>query len=109
MTSGFPAAFAELEIFSSWALPTERERHDRRRNSTLSEARQFYDAMLPVLPAALDHLNTFDLKDLPPAERRLLCLCLALVEAAVAVEMFEEVDPPYLMTLERFVPTHDRV
>jgi hypothetical protein len=107
MTSGFPAGFAELETFADWALATERARHHRRRSSTLSETRQFYYAMLPVLPAALDHLNKFDLETLPQAERSLLCLCLALVEAAVAVEMFEEVDPPYLMTLDRFVPTHD--
>jgi hypothetical protein len=109
MTSGLPAVFAQLEMFESWALPTEHERHNRRRSGTLREAQQFYDAMLPVLPAALDHLNMFDLKTLPTAERTLLYLCLALVEAAVAVEMFEEVNPPYLMTLDRFVPTHDRV
>jgi hypothetical protein len=109
MTSGLPANFAQLEIFASWALPTEYERHNRRRGSTLREAQEFYNAMLPVLPVALDHLNKFDLKNLPTAERTLLCLCLALVEAAVAVEMFEEVNPPYLMTLDRFVPTHDRM
>jgi len=60
------------------------------------------------LPAALDHLNTFKLDGLPEAELRLLYLCLAMVEAAAAVEMFDEVNPPYLMPVERFEPVHDR-
>jgi hypothetical protein len=59
------------------------------------------------LPAALDHLNGFPLSDLPEPERRLLHLCLAMIEAAMAVEMFQEVNPPYLMPVDRFEPVHD--
>ena len=104
----FPERFSALEMFGSWALPTERERHDRKSASSLTEIRAFYDAMLPVLPAALDYLNGFDLNELPTAERRLLDLCLAMVEAAMAIEMFGDADPPYLMSLDRFEPVHDR-
>jgi hypothetical protein len=63
--------------------------------------------MMIALPRALEHLNGFALADLPEAERRLLDLCLASVEASMAVEMFDAVNPPYLMPVERFVPSHD--
>ncbi len=107
MSSGFPERFAALEPFADWALPTERERHARICAASLAEVRAFYDAMLIALPAALEHLNRFELDGLPEPERRLLDLCLCVVEAAMAVEMFDMVNPPYLMPLERFVPTHD--
>jgi len=107
MSNCFPAKFAGLEQFAAWALPTERERNRKKDSSSLAEVRAFYDALLPVLPEALDHLAGFEVEALPDAERRLLYLCLSMVEASMAIEMFEEVNPPYLMSLDRFVPTHD--
>jgi hypothetical protein len=44
---------------------------------------------------------------MPKPQARLLRLCLAMVEAAMAVEMFNEADPPYLMPVARFEPVHD--
>jgi hypothetical protein len=108
MSGNLPAGFSALDPFLSWALPSERERHAKAIASSMAQVREFYDAMLPVLPGALDHLNTFKLDGLPEAELRLLNLCLAMVEAAAAVEMFDEVNPPYLMPVERFEPVHDR-
>jgi hypothetical protein len=107
MSGFFPEGFAQLDPFAGWALPTERERHAQKNASSMEEVQAFYDAMLPILPNALDHLNRFPLNDLPEPERRLLDLCLAMVEAAMAVEMFNAVKPPYLMPLERFEPVHD--
>jgi hypothetical protein len=103
----FPQAFAQLEPFSSWALPTERARHAKTNASSMAEVRAFYDAMLPILPAALEHLNEFALSDLPAPEQPLLDLCLAMVEAAMTVENFGAVNPPFLMPLDRFEPVHD--
>lgn len=107
MSAAFPEAFAALEPFADWALPSERERHARKSRASLAEVRAFYDAMLSALPAVLEHLNRFELAALPEPERRLLDLSLAMVEAAAAIEMFSEVNPPYLMPVERFVPVHD--
>jgi hypothetical protein len=107
MTGIFSAAFAALEPFADWALPSERQRHEKKSGSTMAEVQAFYDAFLPLLPDALDYLNGFELSDLPAAERRLLDLCLAMVEAGMAVEMFGEVSPAYLMAGSRFVPVHD--
>jgi hypothetical protein len=73
----------------------------------MAEVQAFYDAMLPLLPVALDHLNGFPLGAMPEPQARLLRLCLAMVEAAMAVEMFNEADPPYLMPVARFEPVHD--
>jgi hypothetical protein len=103
----FPDGFTQLEAFESWALPTERERHARKSSASMAEVRAFYDAMLPILPVALDHLNGFALTDLPEPERRLLDLCLAMTEAASTIENFGAVNPPYLMSVDRFVPVHD--
>jgi hypothetical protein len=108
MSGVLPEGFQELEPFASWALPTERERHAAISAASIGEVKQFYDAMLPVLPEALDHLNAIPLAALPERERTLLNLCLAMAEAAMAVEMFGEVNPPYLMPVSRFEPVHDR-
>jgi hypothetical protein len=105
--SAFPETFAALEPFADWALPTERQRHERKSRASFAELRAFYDTMLAALPGILEHLNTFELAGLPAPERRLLDLSLATVEAAMAVEMFSEVNPPYLMPVERFEPVHD--
>ena len=102
-----PDGFAALEAFESWALPTERERHARKSAASLGEAQAFYDAMLPILPGALDYLNGFSLTELPEPERRLFDLCLAVIEAASAIENFGAVNPPYLMPVVRFEPVHD--
>ena len=107
MSGSFPDGFLALEPFADWALPTERQRHERKSRASFAEVRAFYDTMLPVLPSILEHLNQFELAALPEPERRLLDLSFAMVEAAMAVEMFSEVNPPYLMPVERFVPVHD--
>jgi len=107
MSGGLPGGFAALAAFEDWALATERERHARKSAASLAEVQAFYDAMLPLLPGALDHLNGFALNAMPEPELRLLNLCLALVEAASAVENFGAVNPPYLMPVDRFEPVHD--
>jgi hypothetical protein len=103
----FPEGFAQLEPFAPWALPTERARHAKKNASSMVEVQAFYDAMLPILPGALEHLSGFALSDLPAPGRRLLDLCLAMVEAAMAIENFGAVSPPFLMSLDRFEPVHD--
>ena len=89
-----PAPFADLEAFADWALPTERERHDRRLNSTLDALRNYYSTLLPRMEAMVEHLNGFDLATMPAPEKRLLYMGLMFIEAAVAVEMFKDPDIP---------------
>lgn len=108
MTQYFPDGFGALERFQDWACETELARHAKKGSVPYREVQAFYDAMLPLLPDALDHLNRFDLKALPEPEQHLLRLCLAMIEASMAVELFEDANPKYLMPLERFFPVHDQ-
>jgi len=107
MSGVFPDGFAALEPFATFALPTERARHAAIHAASLAEVQAFYDAMLPGLPGVLDHLNGFPLSDMPAPQRRLLDLCVAMAEAAMAIENYGAVNPPYLMPVDRFVPVHD--
>ena len=84
-----PAAFGALQPFvSDWAHPTNAARLARRMASTMDEIQAFYDAMLPLIEAALAHLDQFPLGQLPPAEEALYHLVLAAGEAAVSVEIY---------------------
>lgn len=104
----FPSRFGALEQYSDFARETELERAETINARPFSEIVTFYDAMLPLLPEALDYLNTFDVKVLPREEANLLRLCLAMVEASMAVELFEDTNPKYLMPIKRFFPEHDK-
>jgi hypothetical protein len=103
----FPSRFAALEPYSDFARETELDRAETINARPFREIVAFYDAMLPLLSEALDYLNTFDVKALPREEANLLRLCLAMVEASMAVELFEDTDPKYLMPIRRFFPEHD--
>ncbi len=99
-----PPQFADLEPFVDWSLPTENTRLEKRLTSTMDEIRAFYDAFLPRATEALTYLNDFALNDMPDAEQHLFRLTLSFIEAANAVEVFQQqavVDgfPP-----ERFLP-----
>ena len=84
-----PAGYADLESFVPlWSLPTEPERHARRKASTMDEIQAFYDAMLARIDEILAYLDTFPLDGLPEAETRLFNLALSLAEIAPAVEFF---------------------
>ncbi|WP_332812783.1 hypothetical protein [Sphingomonas sp.] len=104
----FPSRFGALEQYSDFARESELDRAETINARPFGEIVAFYDAMLPLLPEALDYLNTFDVKALPREEANLLRLCLAMVEASMAVELFEDTDPKYLMPIRRFFPEHDK-
>lgn len=83
-----PAGFADLEEFvAAWALPTVAERIAARCNAPMSEIRAFYQAAQPRLDAMLAHLDGAALNAMAPMDARLMQLALALVQAAVAVEI----------------------
>lgn len=102
MTASLPEGFRHLEPFLAWALETEPERAGRRLASRFEDVKALYDAVLPSLPAALDHLKAFRVEELPPASRTLLLLLLAYAEAALAVENFGQVTVPQGFELAKF-------
>lgn len=88
MSGVLPAGFADLEPFAAyWAQPTVAERIAARCNAPMADIRAFYDAAQPRLEAMLAHLDGADVAALAPADERLMLLALALVQAAVAVEI----------------------
>ncbi len=108
MTNLLPSEFADLEPYLVWAQSTELARHQVRVSRSIEEIRAFYDAVLPRIEAILEYLNAFPLDDMPEQEHRLLELSLGLVEAANAVEMFEEPGMRYGFPIERFTPKHHK-
>jgi predicted naringenin-chalcone synthase len=84
-----PAGFAALEPYvDAWAHATNAARLERRMSSSMDEIEAFYNTMLPLIEAALAHLDRFPLGQLPPAEQTLYHLVLAAGEAAVSVEIY---------------------
>jgi hypothetical protein len=86
----FPGAFADLEPFASWALPSERERYARRLSSSMDDLQALYDTAFPRLEAMLDYLDGFELRALPDDASRLLWLCYSLVNISFPVEVWRQ-------------------
>ena len=105
----FPAEFGMLEPYSNWVLADEVARRNKCVASSMEEIQGFYDTMLASMDGILGHLNEFSLDALPNAEQNLLALVLAFVEAAISVEMFEQPEITYGISIERFRPLHHLV
>jgi hypothetical protein len=89
--SALPAGFAALEPYlSGWALESSAARAARRGDSTPAERQAFYDAIVPLLPAALDLLDAKPFAAHDAAEQNLMNLCLAAAHVALAVEALGE-------------------
>ena len=101
-----PESFQSLELFSAWALATERERRAKRLSSSMEEIQAFYDALFPQLEAAVAYLDQFPLAELPAQAQPLYYLTLALVEVTSAVELyhhphiFEAIEPDRFRRVE---------
>ncbi|MQY24131.1 hypothetical protein [Nocardia macrotermitis] len=90
-TAVLPAAFSELEPWvETWAKATRQERYDTRLASTIEQLDAFYDAIAPRAEEAIEHLNTFDLNDLPDPETQLLRLMYSLVMVSYPVNVFKQ-------------------
>jgi hypothetical protein len=85
-----PAAFADLEPFADWSLPTERERYTKRLASTMGELQGFYDGAFPRLDDAMSYLDAFALDALPEDAMHLLWLFAALVTVSFPVEVWRQ-------------------
>lgn len=85
---GLPAAFSDLECVIEWAIPTERERYQKRMNSSMEELRAFYDVVAPRAAQARDHLDTLELTRMSEPDQRLLWLLFSLITVSFAVDVF---------------------
>jgi hypothetical protein len=86
----FPSDFGDLEPYSDWAMPTERQRYAKRIDSTMDELQAFYDAAFPRIEAATVYLEQYGMDALPEDAQRLLWLYCALVTVSFPVEVWRQ-------------------
>jgi hypothetical protein len=85
-----PAAFAELEPFSDWALPSEYDRFGKRIASTMDELQAFYNAAFPRLEDGADYLRNVPIEGISDEDRNLLWLFSSLVTVSFPVEAWRQ-------------------
>jgi hypothetical protein len=89
--SGFyPPGFEDLEPFSGWSLPTERERALKRFHGDQAEMERLYEAVHERLAEIVKHLDQYPLTELPEDSARLMLLMLSLAEVAPAIEFYKQ-------------------
>lgn len=91
-----PEAFADLShLVQEWALPSERARFLKLHAVRIDELRAFYDTMLPRMQAVLDHLNAYQVAELPEDARTLYELAMTFAETAHPIDLgWKDVDFP---------------
>jgi hypothetical protein len=88
METSFPEQFRDLERFAaSWAKATREGRYRHRIRCTIEEVREFYDAISSRREAIMKYLNRTTLADLPEADRPLVFMMLAYMDASRAIEV----------------------
>ena len=85
-----PAAFAELEPFADWALPSEADRYAKRLQSSMDELQTFYDVAFPRLEDGAEYLKGVALDGISDEDRSLLHLFEALVTVSFPVEVWRQ-------------------
>lgn len=85
-----PVDFAGLEKFSDWILATEEERYAKRLATSMDDMQVFYDAGMEHMDAVLDHLDKFDLYDLPDPERALMYLMQSVIMVSFPIEVWKQ-------------------
>ncbi|MFT4584399.1 MAG: nitrate reductase beta subunit [Gammaproteobacteria bacterium] len=105
-----PEQFSDLESFAqAWALETADQRLQKRMQSSMTEIKQFYNAMLPRLEEALNYLDDFEFGKLPAAQQRLYWICLSTAEAALSVEVYGSPTLPMAPEISRFEISHSNM
>jgi hypothetical protein len=85
-----PAGFADLEPFTAWCLPSEKDRFAKRISSTMPELQAFYDAAFPRLQESEEYLKGVALDGISDEERNLLWLFASLVTVSFPVEVWRQ-------------------
>ena len=86
----FPEPFKDLEILSDWCLSSSAARMVKRSQTEFLEIQEFYDTLLPRMPAIVAYLATLPPRDLSTPDQNLLSLTLSLAELGSAVEWYKQ-------------------
>lgn len=90
--TALPAEFKDLEAYSEWALEHRKDRFHKRLNSPMEKITAFYNAMVPRIDGAVKYLNQKPLADLDAPEKKLLAMCLSLIEVSRCIERWDAPD-----------------
>lgn len=86
--SALPPEFADLEHrVAEWALPCEEARFRKLHAVAYDDLLDFYEEMLPRLPAILDYLAGFRLSAMPADAITLYNLALTMVETSHPIDL----------------------
>ncbi|WP_216917079.1 hypothetical protein OG225_14245 [Nocardia sp. NBC_01377] len=86
-----PTDFADLEQFAStWCLPTEPERYDRRLSSSMADMQRFYDAITPRAEDALTYCDKFTIENMPEDTKNLMYLLYSMIMVSFPVEVWSQ-------------------
>ncbi|MGH3640926.1 MAG: hypothetical protein ACRDUX_18055 [Mycobacterium sp.] len=89
-----PSEFADLERFSDWCLPSERERYAKRLNSSMLEMQAFYDAVTAIAEDAISFCDKFSLDDMPEDVLNLMHLLYSMIMVSFPVECWKQARVP---------------
>jgi hypothetical protein len=87
-----PADFSDLEAYAEWSLEHRRDRFKKRLSSSMEKITAFYNAMVPRIDSAVKYLNSKPLAALDESEKRLLAMCLSLIEVSRCIERWDAPD-----------------
>ncbi|HEY9545873.1 MAG TPA: hypothetical protein VIR56_07690 [Solimonas sp.] len=92
MSKRLPPPFAELEPWvAEWAIEDGHERYVKRVNSSMTQLRQFYDAVFPHATDAVIYLDQFDYHEpLPDDAANLRKLLYSLITVSLAIELWKQ-------------------
>ena len=102
--ASLPQQFSALEGYvADWALPSTRDRVEKRVRTPYAQIDTFYRDMSEHMEAIMAFLDGFPPRedDLPHDVRTLLRLAKAYTEAAMAVELLKAPDEPMVIPIER--------
>lgn len=100
-----PREFQSLAAHEDWILWAEEERIQKRVDEGIEAVTAFYNGMLPHLERILQHLGSVKLGELSDEDRALMCLTVAFVEIADAVEYYSP-HSTAAMAMPRLRPSH---
>lgn len=85
-----PQGFEAFEEFVDyWDVPTSHDRWMRRSGADYQDILRFYNAMTPQMEEATAHVERYPLDVMPDDAACLFRLLLALMQAAIAVELHQ--------------------